>query len=119
MGWFCFFMQKTAYEDRISDWSSDLCSSDLVVADIDPQPAGVGLAPGKHRHRGVVAMQPRGGQHMCLEAAEQRHQRRGGGTHLVGQSGEAERHALVSSDFVNCPPWRHEELTPSDRKSVV
>src|SRR3546814_18598390 len=58
-------------------------------------------------------MQPRGGQHMCLEAAEQRHQRRGGGTHLVGQSGEAERHALVSSDFVNCPPWRHEELTPS------
>src|SRR3546814_5304221 len=50
---------------------------------------------------------------MCLEAAEQRHQRRGAGTHLVGQSGEAGRHALVSSDFVNCPPWRHEELTPS------
>src|SRR3546814_8886589 len=29
--WFCvfFFMQKTAYELRISDWSSDVCSSDL------------------------------------------------------------------------------------------
>src|SRR3546814_16105210 len=26
-----FFMQKTAYEMRISDWSSDVCSSDLVV----------------------------------------------------------------------------------------
>src|SRR3546814_19919825 len=26
---FFFFMQKTAYEMRISDWSSDLCSSDL------------------------------------------------------------------------------------------
>src|SRR3546814_2683808 len=25
-----FFKQKTAYELRISDWSSDLCSSDLV-----------------------------------------------------------------------------------------
>src|SRR3546814_7720108 len=25
----CFFNQKTAYEMRISDWSSDVCSSDL------------------------------------------------------------------------------------------
>src|SRR3546814_19059418 len=28
-----FFKQKTAYEVRISDWSSDVCSSDLSVAD--------------------------------------------------------------------------------------
>src|SRR3546814_9297990 len=27
---FFFFKQKTAYEIRISDWSSDVCSSDLV-----------------------------------------------------------------------------------------
>src|SRR3546814_15781178 len=27
-----YFKQKTAYEMRISDWISDLCSSDLVVA---------------------------------------------------------------------------------------
>src|SRR3546814_2002557 len=26
----CFFKQKTAYEMRISDWSSDVCSSDLL-----------------------------------------------------------------------------------------
>src|SRR3546814_4823077 len=26
-----FFKQKTAYEMRISDWSSDVCSSDLTV----------------------------------------------------------------------------------------
>src|SRR3546814_1837131 len=26
-----FFKQKTAYEVRISDWSSDVCSSDLVA----------------------------------------------------------------------------------------
>src|SRR3546814_10185798 len=26
-----FFKQKTAYEMRISDWSSDVCSSDLLV----------------------------------------------------------------------------------------
>src|SRR3546814_1636441 len=29
---FFFFKQKTAYEMRISDWSSDVCSSDLMAA---------------------------------------------------------------------------------------
>src|SRR3546814_3432626 len=29
MLFFFFFKQKTAYEMRISDWSSDVCSSDL------------------------------------------------------------------------------------------
>src|SRR3546814_5718914 len=29
---FFFFKQKTAYEMRISDWSSDVCSSDLSIA---------------------------------------------------------------------------------------
>src|SRR3546814_19788215 len=29
MSFFFFFKQKTAYEMRISDWSSDVCSSDL------------------------------------------------------------------------------------------
>src|SRR3546814_3341464 len=28
--YFFFFKQKTAYEMRISDWSSDVCSSDLA-----------------------------------------------------------------------------------------
>src|SRR3546814_3676430 len=33
MGLLCFFFkQKTAYELRISDWSSDVCSSDLDEA---------------------------------------------------------------------------------------
>src|SRR3546814_4726088 len=32
---FFFFKQKTAYEMRISDWSSDVCSSDLLL-----RPAG-------------------------------------------------------------------------------
>src|SRR3546814_6383059 len=37
-----FFKQKTAYEMRISDWSSDVCSSDLQIAFVDrgPQFAG-------------------------------------------------------------------------------
>src|SRR3546814_2383435 len=32
MCFFFFFKQKTAYEMRISDWSSDVCSSDLIFA---------------------------------------------------------------------------------------
>src|SRR3546814_6838431 len=31
---FFFFKQKTAYEVRISDWSSDVCSSDLLVCNM-------------------------------------------------------------------------------------
>src|SRR3546814_6141050 len=31
---FLFFKQKTAYEMRISDWSSDVCSSDLTFRSI-------------------------------------------------------------------------------------
>src|SRR3546814_4645422 len=30
---FFFFKQKTAYEMRMSDWSSDVCSSDLRLTD--------------------------------------------------------------------------------------
>src|SRR3546814_425484 len=33
---FFFFKQKTAYEMRISDWSSDVCSSDLEVRERQP-----------------------------------------------------------------------------------
>src|SRR3546814_6107363 len=37
-----FFKQKTAYEMRISDWSSDVCSSDLEKIFIG---GGAGMAP--------------------------------------------------------------------------
>src|SRR3546814_2996346 len=37
---FFFFRQKTAYEMRISDWSSDVCSSDLA----DRQGSGRGFS---------------------------------------------------------------------------
>src|SRR3546814_1870052 len=32
------FKQKTAYEMRISDWSSDVCSSDLVARKAEDRP---------------------------------------------------------------------------------
>src|SRR3546814_9022008 len=41
-----FFKQKTAYEMRISDWSSDVCSSDLRRQPSRGEPAGAGGAGG-------------------------------------------------------------------------
>src|SRR3546814_4637304 len=42
---FFFFKQKTAYEMRISDWSSDVCSSDLApVGQCLPVPDGYDMA---------------------------------------------------------------------------
>src|SRR3546814_19876346 len=49
---FFFFKQKTAYEMRISDWSSDVCCSDLVVARAETpfsraDPATLSARPGQ------------------------------------------------------------------------
>src|SRR3546814_9138159 len=45
---FFFFKQKTAYEMRISDWSSDVCSSDLTdIAQTD-------MAKAKVKRRSMV-----------------------------------------------------------------
>src|SRR3546814_15626798 len=45
---FFFFKQKTAYEMRISDWSSDVCSSDLIYQYKDDQ--------GRHARSGENGM---------------------------------------------------------------
>src|SRR3546814_12676613 len=44
---FFFFKQKTAYEMRISDWSSDVCSSDLHVAFPHRVETALPFAPGQ------------------------------------------------------------------------
>src|SRR3546814_2699343 len=41
---FFFFKQKTAYEVRISDWSSDVCSSDLMFDRRKVAMTGLGFA---------------------------------------------------------------------------
>src|SRR3546814_3508664 len=54
---FFFFKQKTAYEMRISDWSSDVCSSDLggsnppLSARFDKPPYGGFFVTGIHERR--------------------------------------------------------------------
>src|SRR3546814_16676134 len=80
LGFFFFFKQKTAYEMRISDWSSDVCSSDLSLyparspqrrrargaqsrqSDVpgDPRAEGCGARGGRaHRCRARSVHQPR------------------------------------------------------------
>src|SRR3546814_5897618 len=49
---FLFFKQKTAYEMRISDWSSDVCSSDLFLLTPFLQKAGADVV-GRMRARVV------------------------------------------------------------------
>src|SRR3546814_5269591 len=49
-----FFKQKTAYEMRISDWSSDVCSSDLYVGQKRKISVGDKLA-GRHGNKGVIS----------------------------------------------------------------
>src|SRR3546814_10172771 len=67
---FFFFKQKTAYEMRISDWSSDVCSSDLTKRATEREP---GLPIGEATlQRGVAALpdrrpldRERGFDHQC------------------------------------------------------
>src|SRR3546814_9269315 len=51
---FFFFKQKTAYEMRISDWSSDVCSSDLArpFGQFERVVEGHGLLAGLHQATG-------------------------------------------------------------------
>src|SRR3546814_7840541 len=56
---FFFFKQKTAYEMRISDWSSDVCSSDLAADDVHRHFVGAAvLGPAQRADRaGDAGMQ--------------------------------------------------------------
>src|SRR3546814_3068625 len=51
--YFCCFKQKTAYEMRISDWSSDVCSSDLYLLEHLPDDQGPALEPGQKTRGGI------------------------------------------------------------------
>src|SRR3546814_3804636 len=70
---FFFFKQKTAYEMRISDWSSDVCSSDLRITKerarrrhVDDR-AAVALV---HQRNGVLAAEENALAHDRVDPAE-------------------------------------------------
>src|SRR3546814_17379199 len=74
--WFSFFLfkQKTAYEMRISDWSSDVCSSDLPRRLADPDPVGIEVEEGQEQldRRAVGEIEQHGDRRQEDEDEQQR-----------------------------------------------
>src|SRR3546814_7864613 len=66
--YFFFFKQKTAYEMRISDWSSDVCSSDLVIAFLTWVAENVG-EEARFMHQGMTSSDV---LDTCLARSEER-----------------------------------------------
>src|SRR3546814_6831039 len=82
---FFFFKQKTAYEMRISDWSSDVCSSDLAgdtaIAALEDHALPHGIDP-RHRRAALAPLLDRE-DHVLF-----RPQRLDGGDAVGGVGGE-------------------------------
>src|SRR3546814_6062242 len=74
---FFFFKQKTAYEMRISDWSSDVCSSDLSLTSVRRSGSFLGHGPGHplQEQRRPAAALPSA---PCLSEGERSEERRVG-----------------------------------------
>src|SRR3546814_9994205 len=68
---FFFFKQKTAYEMRISGWSSDVCSSDLVAHAGSP----FGDQADRPRIADVLGLEHAGGQPRLVVAGQDRNRR--------------------------------------------
>src|SRR3546814_2860015 len=87
-----FFKQKTAYEMRISDWSSDVCSSDLLSDGRITDPGEIEPAGGRRRPGGgpITRLQCEV-QILCRPAAlADQLQRADEVAHLVVQEGRSE-----------------------------
>src|SRR3546814_3941653 len=102
-----FFKQKTAYEMRISDWSSDVCSSDLLGKSDVVTGSGIfgpGIAEADNEtqvcHRGQMPTAPANGR------------RSSGGLLLLGRGLAGCRHFGVRSRLSSL-------VLDLDRKSVV
>src|SRR3546814_3422146 len=101
MSWLCvgllvfFFKQKTAYEMRISDWSSDVCSSDLgqsAEAGLAASAVVGALDPGDDREPELVSGGPAlTVEHVLLQEREERRHRRvvAGGADLAHRADHA------------------------------
>src|SRR3546814_3055224 len=93
-----FFKQKTAYEMRISDWSSDVCSSDLLLVAVG----------------GVMEARPAAAAGLQQQYQEHEDQQDGGELAGGGAVAEGDPRAHDAGGEVG-----HAEEGDGDRKSVV
>src|SRR3546814_6710181 len=110
---FFFFKQKTAYEMRISDWSSDVCSSDLQASRRAPD----AVADARADRGGARA------RLLCRGAGRFRQAgRRGRGDARRNPDpageGARDRHRLRGREPGHPGPWRSEEHT-SELQSLM
>src|SRR3546814_43365 len=116
---FFFFKQKTAYEMRMSDWSSDLCSSDLVdveqlvAAGLRDErgdaPGGVGMEAGDQA--GVVDAPRARGPAFDLEHGE-------GAGGRIAQEGLDRRAVGTADDLVRVVDALGDDLHRARRDDV-
>src|SRR3546814_20953562 len=83
MCWIVFFKQRPAYEMRISDWSSDVCSSDLTSARYESAPTG-----SRAKRQAAAVQSARGLLRRSLPFAI-----------------EAQSRGLLASRYVRVRPW--------------
>src|SRR3546814_13798062 len=90
MVFFFFFKQKTAYEMRISDWSSDVCSSDLIDGrGVEVADFLIAIGPDRMRERPGILRELRGAQHADILDPLNRRRSHRGRKALVATDGEA------------------------------
>src|SRR3546814_3349531 len=110
---FFFFNQKTAYEMRISDWSSDVCSSDLSDVEL-----AVCTAPGGE------TLPPR-----LIDPATMSREVRGSGTNqrfvrnILPESEPADSLLVVEvitpgGNWSSYPPHKHDRDVPGEETAL-
>src|SRR3546814_16830697 len=95
-----FFMQKTAYEMRISDWSSDVCSSDLPCRCHAAPARGHGAARAHPKAVRPTDRQEPGGQ-----SQDRRHEGRAGGCAVAGLPGSGIPRRIADRTSVGSGTW--------------
>src|SRR3546814_13866136 len=119
---FFFFKQKTAYDMRISDWSSDVCSSDLLRGRGRPDAVGgIGLG---NMGGGPVGLRVDGDAAQTEAARRAHHAPRNltpvGDQHRLKHSDQSPRQAGLRFSRTAATPSRAsaEARSSADRKSV-
>src|SRR3546814_5074568 len=100
---FFFFKQKTAYEMRISDWSSDVCASDLITQRNQPP---LRKPPPARRS----APEPAGAPYRRATPRQPARQRARATTHRPSSQRAAPRRYRQGCQPPQCPDRRHSGL---------